>query len=220
MGFLKTIKNALLDIIFPENCLSCGKQGDYLCKDCLHLSPSAERQTLEWIYPIYDYRHPAIKKSIAFLKYKGRKNIVDLFSDALHTRILEELADLKMMENFSDPLLVPIPLAPKRYKERGFNQSEVLSRRIAFIDKEDNFKLLIGALVKPKDTLHQAKIKDRRERLTNLAGSFSIKNQEKIIGRNIILLDDVATTGATLAEARKVLKSAGAKKIIAFTIAH
>lgn len=138
----------------------------------------------------------------------------------MYGRMLEELSDLSIMENFSAPLLIPIPLAPKRFKERGFNQAELLCRKLLENDQGQNLELLTGVLTKPKDTLHQASIKDRGERLRNLSGSFTIKDAEKIAGRNIILIDDVVTTGATLSEARKILKQAGARKVIAFTIAH
>ena len=79
-------------------------------------------------------------------------------------------------------------------------------------------------LIKIKDIEHQARIKDRKERIKNIIGSFAIKNPEKNIelikNKNVILIDDILTTGATLSEARKVLKQAGARKIIAFTVAH
>ncbi|KKS56700.1 MAG: Competence protein F, partial [Candidatus Nomurabacteria bacterium GW2011_GWF1_42_40] len=81
-------------------------------------------------------------------------------------------------------------------------------------------KLEKDILIKPKDTKHQAHIENRSERLKNIIGSFTVKNSEIIKGRNIILIDDILTTGATLSEARKVLKRAGARKVIAFTVAH
>ena len=85
-----------------------------------------------------------------------------------------------------------------------------------------------NVLIKNKETKHQAHIKNRSERLKNLIGSFTIKSSKQnakenisiIKGRNIILIDDITTTGATLNEAKKTLKQAGARKIIAFTVAH
>ena len=127
------------------------------------------------------------------------------------------------MENFREPILIPIPLASKRKKERGFNQAELLCQKLVNIDKNNNFILEKNVLIKTKDQEHQARLKDRRDRLANIIGSFSIKNpkeMQKIKNRNIILIDDVITTGATLSEARKTLKQFGAKKVIAFTIAH
>ena len=85
-------------------------------------------------------------------------------------------------------------------------------------------KLEKDFLIKPKETEHQARIENRKERLKNIQGSFAVKNTanniNSIKNKNIILIDDITTTGATLAEARKVLKQAGARKVIAFTVAH
>ena len=212
--------NTILNVIFPVNCLSCGKSGTDLCTKCLAGSPQAERENPNWIFSLFDYRHPPIKKAIWLLKYKGKKSIANVFIEILHGRILEELSDLSIMENFREPILIPIPLAPKRKRERGFNQAELLCQKIVKLDKNENLILEKNVLIKPKDTEHQAKIENRTKRLKNILGSFAIKNPEKIKNRNIILIDDVATTGATLNEARRILKQAGAKKIIAFTIAH
>ncbi|MFA6273988.1 MAG: phosphoribosyltransferase family protein [Candidatus Paceibacterota bacterium] len=212
--------NTILNIIFPVNCLSCGKNGFELCIRCLSDCPPAERESAKWIFPLFDYRHPLIKKSIWLLKYKGKKRISNIFAEVLYGRIIEEMADLLVLENFKAPILIPIPLSSKRKRERGFNQTELICKKLIKLDKENIFKLEKNVLIKPKETEHQAKIEDRAKRLKNIVGSFAVKNIEKIKDRNIILIDDVSTTGATLSEARKILKQAGAKKIIAFTVAH
>jgi len=228
MRFLNTI----LNVIFPVNCLACGKSGTILCIKCLVDSPEAERENKKWIYSLFDYRHPTIKKAIWLLKYKGKRNIANIFGEIMYGRILEELADLSLLENFREPILIPIPLAPGRLRERGFNQALLVCKKLMELNNNSsqlknthmrdsvNMYLKKNVLIKPKDTPHQATIKDRNERLKNIIDSFAIKNQELIKNRNIILIDDVTTTGATLNEAKKVLKQAGAKKIIAFTVAH
>jgi len=221
------------------NCVSCGKSGVDLCLACLSESPSAERESAKWIFPLYDYRHPPIKKALWFFKYKGKKRLASVFAETLYGKIMEELSELNLLENFREPILIPIPLSPKRYRERGYNQAELICRELIKIDKKANLRHSVddahfsysvnmqlenNILIKPKDTEHQARIKNRTERLKNIIGSFSIKNAKenisKIKGRNIILIDDITTTGATLAEAKKVLKQAGARKVIAFTVAH
>ncbi|KKT01196.1 MAG: Phosphoribosyltransferase [Candidatus Nomurabacteria bacterium GW2011_GWA2_43_15] len=227
MRFLNTI----LDIVFPVKCILCGKTGVDLCLSCLRETPAALRESAEWIFPLYDYRHPGIKKSLWLLKYKGKKRLANVFAEIIYEKILEELSELSIMENFTEPVLIPIPLSPKRRRERGFNQAELICRELVKInnlrysvdlnqEKKFNLKLESGVLIKPKETEHQARIKDRRQRLKNIIGSFAVKNGELIKNRNIILIDDILTTGATLSEAKKVLKQAGARKIIAFTIAH
>lgn len=214
------ILSTLLSLIFPTHCLSCGQYGEDLCTKCLISFPQAERQTLEWIYPIYDYRHKAVRETIWLLKYKNHKRLADILAEALYARILEELSELSVMKNFHEPVLIPIPLSKERQRERGFNQALLLCRAIVALDGENNLELNADVLVKPKDSEHQARIENRAHRLKNIVGSFAVKNADAIKNRNIILVDDVTTTGATLSEAKKVLKQAGAKNVIAFTVAH
>src|SRR3989344_8192203 len=230
MNFLDTI----LNVVFPVNCISCGKEGSDLCINCLLDSPPAERESASWIFPLFDYRHIPIKKSIWLLKYKGKKKLAGIFAEIMYGKIMEELSELSVMKNFREPILIPIPLSLKRHRERGYNQAELICKKLIEIDEKNNparnafsiadaggnFKLEKNVLIKIKETEHQANIKNRRERLKKLSDSFFLKNPEIIKGRNIILIDDVITTGATLNEAKKILKQSGAKKIIAFTVAH
>ncbi len=219
MSFLSTI----LNIVFPIYCISCKKSGESLCIECLSSSPPAERESANWIFPLFDYRHPLVKKAVWLLKYKNKKPLAGIFAEVMYGRILEELSDLSTMENFIEPILLPIPLSSKRYRERGFNQAELICKelmKISDLRYGVDMKLEKDVLIKIKDTSHQAHIENRSERLRNVVGSFAVKNNERIKRKNIILIDDVTTTGATLAEAKKILKQAGARKIIAFTIAH
>ena len=240
MSFLNTI----LDIVFPVKCILCGKTGVDLCLECLRDAPGAERESAKWIFPLYDYRYPVVKKSLWLLKYKGKKRLARVFAEIIYEKILEELSELSVLENFINPILVPIPLSPKRYRERGYNQAQLICEEILKIQKRNYltppashssplqqgwrgaggevFTLENNILIKIKDTEHQARIKNRNERLKNIIGSFGVKNEKinLIKNRNIILIDDILTTSATLNEARKTLKQAGARKIIAFTVAH
>lgn len=212
--------NTILNIIFPAKCISCGKNGEDFCIKCLSDSPIAERESAKWIFPLYDYRHPPIKKTLWFLKYKGKKRLASSFAEVLYGKIIEELSEMSVMENFRNVILIPIPLSNKRLRERGYNQAELICRELIKLDKEKSFRLEKNILIKPKETEHQARIHNRQERLKNIIGSFAIKNGDLIKNKNIILIDDITTTGATLNEARKTLKQAGARKVIAFTVAH
>ncbi len=227
MGYLTTIRDYILDTIFPVYCLACHKNGENLCRECISSFSPAERESAKWIYPTFDYREPAIKKAVWLLKYKGKKSIACVFAKVLYGHILEELSDLQTMENFIEPILVPIPINRKRKRERGFNQSELICKELVKLDltaqagKNANFKMRTDILEKIKDTGHQARVENRSVRLKNILGSFALKKPEvNLHGKNMILIDDVTTTGATLTEARKILREAGARKVIAFTIAH
>jgi len=153
--------------------------------------------------------------------------LAGIFAEIIYNKIIEELSDLSAMENFRNVILIPIPLSPKRLRERGYNQAELICKELIKINnlrRGADIKLENNILIKPKETEHQARIENRTERLKNIIGSFAIKSENKNIesvkGRNIILIDDITTTGATLNEARKTLKQAGARKIVAFTVAH
>ncbi len=214
-----SIFNTILDILLPIRCLACKKRDAYLCTSCLKACRPCERETGDWIYSMYDYRDPIIKKTIWFLKYRGKKSLAKIFASAMYYQYMEELSELSIIYDFKNPTLIPIPLSKKRYMERGFNQSELLCKELLILSPT-SFVLEKNVLLKQKDTPHQAHIKDRQTRLKNIIGSFYIKNPKIIKNKNIILIDDVTTTGATLSEAKKILKQAGAKKIIALTIAH
>ena len=152
--------------------------------------------------------------------------MVDLFYEGL---IQKE--DFEHVRGNSS-LLVPIPLHRSKLNQRGYNQAELIARKIIELDGNTNFTLEKNVLIKVTETKRQAHIKNRNERLRNLSGSFGIKNQREnqaeymeqneipLKGKNIILIDDITTTGATLTEAKKTLKNAGARKVIAFTVAH
>ena len=247
MGLLNTIFSSILNMVFPVKCVFCGKNGRDFCIKCLSDSPPAERETAKWIFPLYDYRHPSIKKALRLFKYKGKKRLAESFAEVLYGKIVEELSELSVMENFRNIILIPIPLSAKRYRERGYNQAELICKELIHLSKTNHltppsaplslvrrgaggevFTLENNILIKPKETEHQARIGNRAKRLKNIIGCFAIKsdkqnttkNIDRIKGKNIILIDDITTTGATLNEARKILKKAGARKVIAFTVAH
>lgn len=170
------------------------------------------------IISIFDYRDPLVKESIWMLKYRGNRKIAALLASILYDELLAFLAEYSPLTNFGNPLLAPIPLSKERKRERGFNQCELMTNELDKLDKNRNFTVTKTAIVKIKDTPSQTKTDNRAERGKNLKGCFSASREAA--GRNIILVDDVATTGATIEEARKALRRAGARKVVAFTVAH
>lgn len=215
MDLLKTF----LSILFPEHCLSCGKNDVTLCPPCSLKLPrgfSPDKNTLVML----DYSSRRVKRAIWLLKYRNKRALAKIFASLLHDSLLEELAELRLMKNFTRPILMPIPISKKRFRERGYNQAGLVAEELVLISDKSSFTLAANILVKSKDTPSQVKTASRRERLKNLENSFSVADEKAVRGRNIILLDDVITTGATLVEARKVLKRAGAKQILSVAMAH
>lgn len=197
---------AILSFLFPQKCLGCRKENEILCDECVEKIDYAELPRQDDIFAASNYSDPVLRKTIWLLKYKKVKSAAAPLATLLRQRVWSRIKT-------EGALVVPIPLSKKRLRQRGFNQAELIAR---YLPGD------VGAdiLYKKIHTDSQVSIKDKEKRLTNLAGSFAVKNPEAVRGRDIILIDDVCTTGATIKEARKVLKAAGAKKVLAVVVAR
>ena len=167
---------------------------------------------------ILNYRHPLTRSAIWEIKYRGNIPITRKITKIVYNFLLAELSDAGVWQNFTNPVIVPIPLSAERLRERGYNQAERLARELHKIDNEQNFKLETNWLKKIRSTDSQSHTRNKTERLKNLSGCFEASGD--VIGKNIILLDDVITTGATMKEARNTLRQAGARKVICVGVAH
>ena len=122
--------------------------------------------------------------------------------------------------DISQPIVVPIPVTQKRKRERGYNQAECIAEALVNEDGARSISLCSNVLMKNKNTEHQARVKNKEKRLENIRNTFGIKNSENIKERDIILIDDIVTTGATITEARRTLLDAGARSVTAYVVAH
>jgi len=112
-------------------------------------------------------------------------------------------------------LIVPVPLHPKRLKERGFNQSGLLAGEFA---RKLRVPVSFDAIIRKNRTQPQTRL-NRRERLKNMKGAFELVVAQRVRGRRVLLIDDVFTTGTTLSECARVLKSkGGASEVHAVTV--
>lgn len=176
---------------------------------------------------MFSYKNSLCRQAIWEIKFRANPKIISPFSQLLYEFIIDELSDLKVFSDFTDPILVPIPSSRARLKEKGFNQCTLIVKELKKIDDEcdkKNFDIVTNLLIKNRDTQHQVAIKNRNKRLNNLVNSFEINKYEakkhSLQDRCVIVIDDVITTGATMKEASRVLKKAGAKKVIGFALAH
>jgi len=112
-------------------------------------------------------------------------------------------------------IIVAVPLFPSRLRERGYNQSRLLAELIA---KEYGVNLSINNLIRTRNTEHQTFLGEK-ERWTNIHGAFRIKHSDRFSGKNILIIDDLLTTGATASEAAGALKNAGAETVGVLTLA-
>jgi len=187
--------------------------------DILNNVPEANEIKNNHYKALFQYKNKISRKAIWAIKYNKNEKIINKFAGLLYEYILENLADEMTFSNFTKPILIPIPMHKNNLKARGYNQSELIAKEIYKIDEGKNFDIELGALIKIKETPHQSELKNKNERLKNLKDCFSA-NIDLIKNRNIILIDDVITTGTTMSEASKTLRDAGAKKVIGFSLAH
>ena len=113
-------------------------------------------------------------------------------------------------------VLVPVPLHPRRRRERGYNQSELLARELAI---RTGLELAARALVRRVDTPPQAGLSAAGRR-RNVAGAFAVRKRTSVAGRVVVLLDDVMTTGATALACARILKEAGAAEVRLLSVAR
>jgi len=222
-NIVKKIKNVfdmILDVFFPRNCIGCEKPHIALCNQCMSNCAHSHELKLKWTEAIFSYKDPLIRRALWNIKYRGDTTAIDVLAEALYDTIVANIYE-DCLPGFSKTyLIIPIPMTHKSLRERGYNQSELLARAICKKDGEKIFELETKLLLKNKETKNQMSIKNRAERLNNIKRCFFVKNNFDIKGKEIILIDDIVTTGATLNEARRALLFAGAKNVTAFAIAH
>ncbi|MFC1594830.1 ComF family protein [Patescibacteria group bacterium] len=209
--------NWMLDLIMPMRCAGCGTFNKILCKNCIQSINQSQEQypfsgitsNIENIWWYASYNNSTTRNIVHQFKYKKMLALVPIIA-----QLMKNLIPI----NETNCLLVPIPLNIKKEKNRGFNQAELLANEIA---KYADLQILPkNVLIRKEGQIPQAKIKERDKRIKNIKGAFLLMRELSENERNIILIDDVATSGATLSEAAYVLKQGGAKKISAAVFAH
>lgn len=210
-------------ILFPSFCIKCKKNTQenpkslrWLCVECHRLlqpkwQKVSHKPEIDESFYIFDYEKDKLAQdTIRSLKYRWVKDI----AETLCVYIEKERSNIKKLEF---DFIIPVPLHKQRLRERGFNQSALIAQKIFEISQKEILEDIIKRKTYRKP---QAEIKKRDLREKNIEGIFEIVNKEKIQGKTILIVDDVATTGATLKECARTLKNSGARKILSFTLAQ
>lgn len=229
------LMKALLDIVFPQSCLVCGGlpsrtrvcaaceadlraraiasplctvcgtpfvpgngSPDHSCGSCIKDPPPFAAARSAFAY------EGRVMEALHRFKYSGEVNLA---------RPLAQMASICVIQRPS--LVIPVPLHPGRLKERGFNQSLLLARELSRLT---GAPLDYSTLKRTRDTGQQVGL-DRDERRRNVRGAFALAGRASLAGADVLLVDDVYTTGATIAECASVLKRAGAT-VRALTLAR
>lgn len=220
---------------FCENCKSSIKtiaHNEAICPMCEKPAidgathPRCQtRYSLDGLTSFYRY-NGIIRAAVKMLKYRLVTDLAKEFIGLIPSESLNQIAlvchshpsERLGINSSGNPVFIPIPLHASRYRDRGFNQAEVLGKTLA---KRFGIALCSTILFRTRATTPQVEMKDREKRLKNMEKVFSVTQATKIQYTNntVILFDDVFTTGATMRAAANVLKRAGFTFVWAVTMA-
>jgi ComF family protein len=224
------LKGMALDLLFPRWCVGCGREGDFICPSCRQslsrimppLCPKCGRPQssamlcpgcLSWQAEIDGIRSPfrfdgAIRQAIHELKYRNLRALAGLLAQLL--------SDYLVNNPVPGEVLVPVPLHHKRLRERGYNQSCLLAQELG---KLINLPVVDDCLVRQRHAPPQARTSTVDERRSNVADAFFCRDL-RLKGKQVLLIDDVSTSGATLDACARALKEAGATTVWGLVLAR
>ncbi len=220
---------AFLDLLLPLKCLGCGREGDLICPSCRQSLPGMQLPlcqrcgatssegnlchncinyplTIDGIRSAFTFQG-TMRQAILQLKYKHLKTV----AAPLGQLLAEHLGSHPL----KGEVLVPVPLHPKRLRERGYNQASLLAKELG---QHVGLPVAEGPLVRVRDTMSQARTASAVERRRNVKDAFIC--HQGLEGKQVLLIDDVCTTGATLDACATALKTAGASSVWGLTVAR
>ncbi len=227
---LAKLKGMALDLLFPQWCVGCGKGGDFICYSCRHslpwimppLCPKCGKpqpsgvlcpNCVGWQADIDGIRSPfrfdgVIRQAVYQLKYKNIR--------ALAVSLARLLNDYLSTNPVPGEALVPVPLHQKRLRERGYNQSGLLAQELS---KLTNLPVVNNCLIRQRYALPQVRTSTMDERWSNVADAFTCRDH-MLQGKQVLLIDDVSTSGATLDACAVALKAVGATSVWGLVLAR
>ena len=227
---LAKLKGIALDFLFPQWCVGCGKEGAFICYSCRRslpriafpLCPRCGKpqpsgilcpSCVGWEARIDGIRSPfrfdgVMRQAIYELKYRNLR--------ALASPLAELLNDYLSINPVPGEVLVPVPLHQKRLRERGYNQSGLLAHELGSLSK---LPVVDDCLIRLRHTLPQTRTTTVGERRNNVADSFTCRD-DRLRDKQVLLIDDVSTSGATLDACAAALKAAGAASVWGLVLAR
>ena len=211
---LRDFADSALRLLFPSRCVLCGREGDLICESCSRsfpqrLDPDAipklsgiRAARAAWPY------EGSVREIVRRYKYNGLRSLAPVLAS--------EMAHVLREWDPAIDLIVHVPVHPARLRERGFDQSDLLARELLPVAQLAS----APALVRLRETAVQARAMNAAQRSENVRGAFHVPDPAQIRRANILLIDDVLTTGATLIEAGRALRRGGARTVYALTLAH
>jgi len=222
-------KDAVLNLVFPPRCVGCDRGGDWLCRECIagfeyvqppvcslcgrpltrgsHCNPCSSRASPLLGIRAVAYLAGTLRQAIHRFKYKGTQVLAPHFAELLAQTWRRAPADTSV--------IVPVPLHPERLRQRGYNQSALLGRELG---KRIGLPVLEGSLLRLRSTRPQVGL-GTEERRRNVQGAFGCRD-DRVANEDVLLVDDVCTTGATLGACAQALLDQGAGSAWALVLAR
>lgn len=218
----------LIDLIFPRTCVVCGEllspQENDICINCLSTLPKIEKIHLDEIEKsfwgkveieratsfMYYHKNSPYNILIHRLKYKNRPDT----GDRLAFLAAKEIAESGFFDDID--AIVPLPLSKRKMRQRGYNQCDYIAKGLS---RATGIPVIKNAVKRLKSNETQTH-KSRDERWQNVEGIFALSDATLIEGKHILLIDDILTTGATLASCAKSIQEGCQCKISIFTLAY
>ncbi len=227
---LAKVKGMALDFLFPQWCVGCGREGDFICYSCRRslppvippLCPRCGKPQpsgilcpgcVAWRARIDGIRSPfrfdgVMRQAIYQLKYRNLRALAALLAGLLN--------DYLSTNPVPGEVLVPVPLHQKRLRERGYNQSNLLAQELG---KLTNLPVVSDCLIRQRHALPQVRTATMGERWSNVADAFTC-GDHRLRDKQVLLIDDVSTSGATLDACAAALKAAGTSSVWGLVLAR
>jgi ComF family protein len=208
MNALGVALAGVADALIPPRCAGCGEPGSWLCVGCIaSLEPRRGGVPGLAVSAVSAYEGP-LRRAIHRFKYRGERGLAEQLGPLVAQRVAADLASGVVLD-----ALVPVPLHPERARARGYDQTALLAAAIAARTGVP----IAAALHRIRHARPQVEL-DRHDRERSVAGAF-VSVAAALRGLRVGLVDDVTTTGATLREAARAARAAGARSVRAYVIA-
>lgn len=206
----------ILQILYPPKCVLCRdlleKEETDLCRSCRTTVSRwlSHRQRIRFVddYTAVWYYEDLVRESLLRYKFSNARSYAEAYGRMVAMQVEKELPEHM-------DLVTWVPIGPGRLRKRGYDQCELLARAVG---KE--LELPVRKLLhKPRDNQVQSSLTDAAARRANVLGAYTLVDPQSVKDRNILLLDDIITTGATVSEAARMLQEAGAKNVYCAAVA-
>lgn len=207
--------SALLDLVFPPHCIACGVFGEWCCADCFEKIEFPVQKTIEGLdgcIVLGMYHDPVWRAVIHGLKYRGGTCLLPVIRGLASERLPHMEFPWKDLSEIS---IQPLPTDDARERERGFDQAKLLASELA--DLLHSKSLILDQVIRLQSQTAQAHLEDPGLRRANVAGIYGLISGT--VPETVLLVDDVVTTGASMAAVAELFRKTGAKRVYGFALA-